>query len=44
VPVSLSLACIWPVSLTVIDRMMPVLRILRDRHVAKYGERGQRLL
>jgi tRNA A-37 threonylcarbamoyl transferase component Bud32 len=27
-----------------IDRMMPVLRMLRDRHVAKYGERGRRLL
>ncbi len=28
----------------VIDQMMPVLRMLRDRHLAKYGERGQRLL
>ena len=26
------------------DQMMPALRMLRDRHVAKYGERGQRLL
>jgi len=28
----------------VIVRMMPILRVLRERHVAKYGERGQRLL
>ena len=28
----------------VIDRMLPTLRLLRDRHLAKYGERGQRLL
>ena len=26
-----------------INRMMPILRKLRDRHLAKYGERGQRL-
>ncbi|RLA60825.1 MAG: hypothetical protein DRR04_04660 [Gammaproteobacteria bacterium] len=27
-----------------IDRMMPALRMLRDRHRVKYGERGQHLL
>jgi tRNA A-37 threonylcarbamoyl transferase component Bud32 len=27
-----------------IARMMPSLRLLRDRHLVKYGERGQRLL
>jgi len=27
-----------------IDQMMPSLRLLRDRHLAKYGERGRRLL
>jgi tRNA A-37 threonylcarbamoyl transferase component Bud32 len=27
-----------------IVRMMPILRVLRERHVARYGERGQRLL
>jgi len=27
-----------------IVRMMPILRVLRERHVVKYGERGQRLL
>ena len=28
----------------VVARMMPILRVLRERHAAKYGERGQRLL
>ena len=27
----------------VVNRMLPILRKLRDRHLAKYGERGQRL-